>query len=630
MMESAHHRPDPDDGEQIAASEFDRLLSSVTTDRATEHGCGAAYEALEDSEERYRYTIALSPLIAWTADALGGLLHVDARGLALTGSTLDALRGERFLALVHAEDRTQMTARWRNNATLGDPVDQELRIRLHDGTYRWHRMRAAPRRDAHGAILRWYGTIEDVHERKLADEAVRWAAGHDQLTGAVSRGAFYDGLHDAVTAAARHDQHVALLLLDLDNFKQINDQFGHDVGDALLKEVAARLARAVEAPMMVGRVGGDEFTLFVARPDQPSLTAAVAKALAVFDQPFHSGEIRYPCRSSVGVAFYPAHGGDAETLRKNADLALYDAKAAGGGGVRYFHNALRLQMQQRLSMLSMARDALQRDRIMPYYQPKIDLRTDAITGFEALLRWNHDSRGVQLPGSIAAAFEDPDLAIRLGARMQERVIADIRRWRRRGLVFGRIAINASAAEFRDGTFGSRLLRSLADAHVPASCIELEITETVILSHNANHVLGIISELSAAGITIALDDFGTGYASLTHLKQFPVDVLKIDRSFIAELNDQCDGAIVRAIVGLGRNLGIKTVAEGIETESQRARLFSRGCAEGQGNLFSLPVPAAKVPQLLKSSGSRSKPRDRRSGQGRRSTDQVGQDKVHWHA
>lgn len=418
-MESAHHGMNSDAAGRDADSVTDVVFGMSEAAKLVPQRIGETSDlACEDSEERYRYIVALSPLIAWNADALGGLLDVDARGLELAGSTLDALRGERFLALVHPDDRERVTSRWRKNASLGNPIDQHVRIRLHDGTFRWHRARAAPRRDASGRIMRWYGTIEDVHDRKIADEAIRWAASHDQLTGLANRGAFYEGLRDAVRDASRHDHHVALILLDLDNFKQVNDQFGHEAGDALLKEVAARLSQVVAAPMLAGRVGGDEFTLFLARSDEAALDEAVSRALAIFDEPFRTVESSCTCRSSIGVAFYPAHGGDAETLRRNADLALYDAKGSGGGTARIFKAEMRLRMQQRLSMLSMARDALQGDRIVPYYQPKVDLRTDAITGFEALLRWRHDSQGIQLPGSIAAAFEDPDLAVRLGERMQ--------------------------------------------------------------------------------------------------------------------------------------------------------------------------------------------------------------------
>ena len=577
--------------------------------------------ALQESEERYHYTIALSPLVAWTADAIGGILEVDDRGLELTGLSFEEARGRGFFKAVHPDDRAGVAAMWRQNATLGHPIDNDVRMRLADGSYRWHRSRAAPRRAPSGKILRWYGTIEDIHDRKLAADAIRWAAEHDGLTGVWNRGAFYKGLEAAIASAAAEGSDVALLLFDLDNFKQVNDQFGHDIGDALLRDVASRLTRAAGDPMMAGRLGGDEFALFLARPDPQQLATSVKQAIAAFERPFRHGEITYYCRSSIGLALYPAHGAEGETLRKNADLALYDAKVAGGGAVRTFRSELRLNMQARLSMLSVARHALERDRIIPFYQPKFDLRTARVTGFEALLRWTHPGHGLQFPGAISAAFDDPELAVAIGERIQERVIADVRGWLDRGLGFGRVAINASAAEFRSTDFAVRLLERLAQKNVPATCVELEVTESVFLSHDAGHVRRIIATLSEAGVSIALDDFGTGFASLAHLKQFHVDVLKIDRSFVSQLPDDCDGAIVRAIVGLGRSLGITTVAEGIETIAQRDLLLADGCDLGQGFLFSKAIRASEVPGLLQRQEVVNPPRDRRSGPGRRRRDGV---------
>jgi len=547
-------------------------------------------------EERYRYTIALSPLVAWTAWPNGDILDIDEPGLARTGLSLGEVRGQGFFAVVHPDDRQHVATMWRRNASLGHDIDNEVRMRMRDGSYRWHRSRAAPLKDASGKILRWYGTIEDIHDRKLAADSIRWAAEHDGLTGIWSRAAFLAGLDTVVHRAAEAGSEVALVLFDLDNFKQVNDQFGHDTGDALLKDVAARLSGAAAAPAMVGRLGGDEFALFLARPDTARLIAAINQAVAALDAPFRYEAVTYHCRSSVGVALYPADGAESDTLRKNADLALYDAKGVGGGALRYFRGELRQQMQERLSMLSIARDALDRDVILPYYQPKIDLRTGRIAGFEALLRWNHPAHGVQSPATIAVAFDDPELAIALGERMQDKVLADVRAWRERGLNTGRIAINASAMEFRSADFAIKLIARLAAFGVPATSIELEITEGVFFDNSDAHVLRIISTLREAGFTIALDDFGTGYASLAHLKQFPVDVLKIDRSFV-DAPSACDWTIVRAIIGLGKGLGIRTVAEGVETIERRDALLNDGCDFGQGYLFSAPVAGAAVADLL---------------------------------
>jgi len=584
------------------SDDVDAVLFDVPGLRVTEPDDTGEARALRlertsrELEERYRYTIALSPLVAWTAWPNGDILDIDEPGLARTGLSLGEVRGQGFFAAVHPDDRQKVAMMWRRNASLGHDIDNEVRMRMRDGSYRWHRSRAAPLKDPSGKILRWYGTIEDIHDRKLAADAVRWAAEHDGLTGIWARAAFLAGLDRAVDSAAEAGSEVALVLFDLDNFKQVNDQFGHDTGDALLKDVAARLSDVAEPPAMVGRLGGDEFALFLARPDTKQLIAAIDRAVAAFDAPFQHEAVTYHCRSSIGVSLYPADGVESATLRKNADLALYDAKAEGGGTLRYFRGALRLQMQQRLSMLSIARDALDRDLILPYYQPKIDLRTGRIVGFEALLRWNHAGRGVQSPATIAVAFDDPELAIALGERMQEKVLADIRGWRERGLNTGRIAINASAMEFRGADFAIKLLSRLAAFGVPASCIELEITEGVFLDNSDAHVRRIISTLKDEGVTIALDDFGTGYASLAHLKQFPVDVLKIDRSFV-DAPSASDWTIVRAIIGLGKGLGIKTVAEGIETVERRDALSDDGCDFGQGYLFSAPVTSVAVADLL---------------------------------
>jgi len=568
-----------------------------------------------ESDERYRYTVALSSLIAWTADPLGGILDVDDHGLQITGLTLRSARGEGFFKAVHPDDRQKIAMMWRRNASLGRPIDNEVRMRMTDGSFRWHRSRAAPRRLPSGEILRWYGTIEDIHERKLAADAVQWAADHDGLTGIWGRAAFFTALEDAIEQAASANSQVALLLLDVDDFKQINDQFGHDVGDLLLKDVAARLSAGSARSTMAGRLGGDEFALFLARPNAAELLAAIDEAVSTLDLPFRHDTLTLQCRTSIGVALYPADGAESDTLRKNADLALYAAKAQGGGVLRQFQGEMRLKMQQRLSMLTIARDALDRDLILPYYQPKVDLRTDEIIGFEALLRWNHEGRGVQTPASIAAAFDDPLIAIAIGERMQDTVFADMRAWLEAGVAFKRIAINASAAEFYRADYAGKLLGRLKTAGLPPTCLEIEITESVILNNNSAQVAQLTAELRAAGITIALDDFGTGYASLAHLKEFAVDVLKIDRSFVSTPTTS-DSAIVRAIVGLGSALDIRTVAEGVETAAQRDALLQIGCDIGQGYLFSTPVAASAVAELINATPQH-QPRDRRTGIGRRS-------------
>jgi diguanylate cyclase (GGDEF)-like protein/PAS domain S-box-containing protein len=573
--------------------------------------------ALADVEERYRYTIALSPLIPWIADANGRLIDLDERGWRCIGLSREACMGSGFLAAVHVDDRPLVLGTWRLAQATGSHLDYEIRLQGVDGSHQWHRIRAAPRYSAAGSVLCWYGTIEDIHDRKLAHEAARWAADHDGLTGLWNRSAFMRGLRNALAEAQSGQKEVALLLIDLDEFKGLNDQHGHGAGDALLKEVARRLDHVGDDTAMAGRLGGDEFALFLVTSGADQLEEALAHLQEHLAIPYYLEDHSHICHASIGIAVYPGQGDDADTLYKNADLALYEAKNAGMNACR-FQSSMRAGLQMRLSQLSVARDVLDRKKVMPFYQPKIDLASGQILGFEALLRWQHDTRGVQMPASIKAAFEDADLAIGLDERMFDLLALDIAGWLRSDVPFGRVAFNVSSPEFRREGFADRLLARLQRSGIPASTLELEVTESVFIGRSPEKVLSIFTQLRAAGLTIALDDFGMGYASLAHLKQFPIDVLKIDCSFVQALDTLTNEAIVKAIVGLGTSLGITTVAEGIETEDQADRLHRTGCDLGQGYLFSRAVPAHEVPGLFTAMAPGWRPKERRSYVDRRSS------------
>jgi diguanylate cyclase (GGDEF)-like protein/PAS domain S-box-containing protein len=556
--------------------------------------------ALMESEQRYRYTIELGGQIPWGADADGRIIDVGGRWPALTGLSPEQTLANGPAAAFHPDDVKPTAVVWYECVRTGEPFDAEYRLRLREGGWRWHRSRAAALRADDGSILRWYGTIEDVHDRKTAEDEVRWTAGHDGLTGLSNRMRFTKRLHETLEAADERGAEAGLLLLDIDHFKHVNDQLGHDAGDELLRVVAERLREAVADPENIGRLGGDEFAVLVPGiRTSADLIAAGERVLNSLNRPFsHAGQL-HDCRASIGAAMFPRHGQNADELLKSADIALYDAKAAGRGGVRIFRSGMRAELQRRASMVSLARYAIEQERIVPFYQPKIELASGRIAGFEALLRWEHPRLGLQFPATIASAFEDIELALALSDRMFAQVIADIRGWMDAGIGFGRVAVNASAAEFQHDDFAERLLERLAAAGVPPSSLELEITETVFLGRGSESVERALKRLSAAGVTIALDDFGTGFASLSHLKHFPVDVIKIDRSFVSELSKGGDdAAIVRAVIGLGRSLSIITVAEGIETKAQAERLCSEGCDLGQGYLFGKAREAAHVPLIIR--------------------------------
>ena len=560
-----------------------------------------AERALRDSEERYRYTVQLSSQITFTAEASGDGIAFDNRWSSVTGLEHDAGSFEWQNAL-KPDDLAETMTKWAQSLKTGCPFDHEHLLRLKDGSFRWFRTRAAPHKNDSGDVERWYGTAEDIHERKLSELDVQWLASHDELTHLPNRSSFNAAIAEAIALAGEGGWDVGLLVLDIDNFKHVNDMFGHDVGDALLQAFAQRIAPV--APHFA-RLGGDEFAVLVPRVEENSDVEEAARSiLALLHEPIVVGDTALECRSSIGCATYPQHGNNAGELLKSADIALYAAKASGSHSARTFESAMRLELQARSSMLSLAKAALRENTIQPYYQPKVDLLSGRIVGFEALARWVHPRLGLQLPATIKAAFDHQELSVALGEKMLTDVIAQMSDWLNRGLDFGKIAVNASPAEFTTGRYADRLLERLLSAGIDVGFIEVEVTETVFLGKGADAVGCALDTLSAAGVSIALDDFGTGFASLTHLHQYPVDVIKIDQSFVRDIcDDPRQAAISAAIIGLGGTLGMDVIAEGIETGGQADLLLSQGCRYGQGFLFGEAVRAQKAESLLLAEGYR---------------------------
>jgi diguanylate cyclase (GGDEF)-like protein len=441
--------------------------------------------------------------------------------------------------------------------------------------------------------------VEDIHENKLAEERLRWAAYHDDLTNLPNRRLFQERLQQTLDKAADAQSKVGLLALDLDNLKAINDRFGHDAGDALLQEFAARLSDVVSNTDTVARLGGDEFAIILTDVLSENDVTRKAKAiLAHTQEPLRYRGRALDCRTSIGGALSVGSGITVNELRKQADLALYHCKTVGRGTFQMFHPSMRDEAQKTTSALEIARQAVTSDWIVPFYQPKIDLASGRLDGFEALLRWRHPRTGIHAPEMIAPALDDSELGRAIGARMLSSVLRDLCVWLDAGLETGRVAVNASSAEFRHGDYAERILEELGRFRLPTSCLEIEVTESVFLGRSARSVERALRNLSTAGVTIALDDFGTGYASLTHLKQFPVHVIKLDRSFINDMEtDESDAAIVEAVLNLGQSLGIKVVAEGVETAAQASLLRAHGCDVGQGYHFGHPMPSSDVPRFI---------------------------------
>jgi diguanylate cyclase (GGDEF)-like protein/PAS domain S-box-containing protein len=495
--------------------------------------------------------------------------------------------------IMASEDLVQVAAAVDHAVLEHKSFDVTYRLNSADGSERWVQERGRAYYDGDKPKF-LEGFIWDISDAKCAEAHARWIANHDALTALPNRVLLQETVEVKIAAP---NPEFAIVLLDVDDFKRTNDTLGHAAGDTLLQEFATRLTSVVGAGGLVARLGGDEFAILVEAADLDTIMDLGKRIFEALSMPIRDSLGPLACSASVGASIFGVHGRNWTELLKHADIALYAAKAAGRGNLKVFSNSMRNEIQARTSMLSLAGSAIENSRIIPYYQPQVDLKSGDVVGFEALLRWQDVSGSLRLPETISAAFDDPILATQLSHRMIERVVGDMRSWLDDGVSFGHVAINASPAEFRTGDFADRLLQKLHRLNVPPHLLHVEVTETVFLGRGSRYVEEALKTLNGAGVCIALDDFGTGYASLLHLAQYPVRVLKIDRSFVRRMvSSNDDDAIIQAVIGLGHSLRMKVVAEGVETLEQEVRLRAKGCNFGQGFLYAQAMPAADVAAL----------------------------------
>ena len=446
----------------------------------------------------------------------------------------------------------------------------------------------------------WVATFEDITEWQLAQEQISHMARHDALTNLPNRTLFREQLEQALRLVKRSDQ-LAVLCLDLDHFKEINDSLGHPIGDALLMEVGRRLGECVTDNDTVARLGGDEFAIVQFCKDcDPSAVALLASHIVErISEPYTIAGHQLVIGVSIGISLAPEDGKNPDELLKKADLALYRAKADGRGTYRFFETGMDARAQARRLLELDLRAALQRSEFEVHYQPIRDIAKDKVVAFEALVRWNHPLRGMIPPVNFIPLAEETGLIVPLGDWVLRQACTDAAGWSQDV----DIAVNLSPVQFKNPNLVSPVKAALEASGLPAHRLELEITESVLLQ-NSETTLAVLHELRGFGVRISLDDFGTGYSSLSYLRSFPFDKIKIDRSFVTELATREDSmAIVRAVTGLGKSLGIVTTAEGVETDEQFDLLRREGCTQAQGYLFSKPRPAAEVEDML------SKPRQR---------------------
>ncbi len=555
------------------------------------HDRRQAQDALKTSEERLRLAMQAGRMIAWEQDLETGYITRSANAIELLGIGSCSL--SELIERMPPEDRIARDRFIERVSAIGCDTF-EFRFQLENGKTLWlasRGERAGPNRIV--------GVTFDITDRKAAEEEVWRSANHDALTGLPNRALFLRCLELALETAQLHGGSVSLLMIDLDDFKDVNDTLGHDAGDSLLRETAARLSAMVQEQDTVARLGGDEFAVLTIDSSGPSRAMSLGESIIKsLRQPFVYAGRTLVSRASIGMAVFPDHDVEPTELLKDADIALYRAKAEGRGRVVSYSSEMRLIAEQRLALGRDVREAISRDEFVPFYQPKVCLVSGRIVGLEALARWQHPDKGTLTPTAFGAVFDDPELAPLIGRSLIGRIASDMRRWLDSGYDLGRVAFNLSSVEFNQPNLAEEVLRILDRAKVPVKHFEIEVTEKVLLDAQADLVAETLETFHRHGVQIALDDFGTGYASLTHLKRFPVDHIKVDHSFIADLEqDEDDAAIVAAVIGLAHSLGLHVTAEGVETEGQVERLRQLGCHSAQGYIYAKPMSASEVAVLF---------------------------------
>ena len=441
--------------------------------------------------------------------------------------------------------------------------------------------------------------FDRADEKTKADERIEYLASHDSLTNLPNREMFNGMLRRAIDGAARYQRRFALLFIDLDRFKVINDSLGHDAGDMLLVEIGGRLRRALRSTDVVARLGGDEFVVILEETAERHEVEHIAgELLSVLSQPLQLSGHECQTTASIGIAIYPSDGTDMQTLTKNADMAMYLAKEDGKNGFRFFTKEIKTQSIERLTLESALRRALERDQFSLHYQPKIDMASGQITGVEALLRWNHPDLGTVSPGQFIPLAEETGLIVPIGRWVLEEACAQNMAWQRRGLRPVTMAVNLSPRQFADPHLLHDVDEALLASGMSPVLLQLEVTESMVM-RNVSRAIRVLDAIQGRGIRLAIDDFGTGYSSMSLMKQFPIDTIKIDRSFVRDLPvDSEDQAIAQAIISMGKALGMTVIAEGVETVEQETFLRNHACDEMQGFLFSEPLPARQMADLLR--------------------------------
>jgi diguanylate cyclase (GGDEF)-like protein/PAS domain S-box-containing protein len=570
-----------------------RLIDDVLARKRTE-------KALQESEQRFRQLVAMSSDWYWEQDEHLRFVAVTGDFAEKSGIAVERILGktrwEFVSGLADSESGREHIATLESHAPFRN---LEYRAIDDNGDERWFCISGQPMFDDGGRFTGYRGTGSDITARKITEQRVHHVAQHDVLTGLPNRSLLQDRLGQAVAYATRSGHPVWVMLIDLDRFKFVNDSMGHKAGDVLLMTVAARLRSSLRDTDTVARLSGDEFVVILSQhEDQPLSHDIVQRVMDSVAQPVMLGPKEFFVTCSIGVAAYPSDGTPPDSLIEHADIAMYRAKKLGRNNFQFYTPAMNEESLERVRIESALRNALERNEFVLHYQPQVDLQTGQIVGMEALIRWKHPELGMVPPNRFIGVAEDTGLIVPIGAWVMRTACAQNKAWQDAGLGRLRVAVNLSARQFSAAELLPGIEQVLLDTGLDPSCLELELTESLFMS-DVTPAVELLHRMKSLGIQLSIDDFGTGYSSFSYLSRFPIDVLKIDRSFVNDITiDANDAAIVASIIALAHNLRLSVIAEGVETAEQLDYLRHQGCDEMQGYYFSRPLPAHEFEQLLR--------------------------------
>jgi diguanylate cyclase (GGDEF)-like protein/PAS domain S-box-containing protein len=532
-------------------------------------------------------------------DPNNSIIFANSAFCRITGYSLEEVMGRNCRFMQNGDHEQIELKMIRTALAKNQEIHVVVRNYRKDGSMFWNDLSISPVPDEYGVVTHFIGIINDITKQRSNQDQLAFRATHDELTGLPNRNLLNDRLPQALRQANRRENLVALLFLDVDHFKLINDSIGHSAGDKLLKGFAERLIGCVRAGDTVSRHGGDEFVLVLKDIEKASHVVTICENIfQSIGEPFFIQNHKIHATCSIGITLYPQDGGDAETLSKFADMALYRAKDLGRANFQFFSKEMNQRTLERVTLEGALRSAIINDQLTMNYQPLVNLDTGRIISLEALLRWYHPELGQVAPDRFIPVAEESGLINPIGEWVLNRACQDLRAWLDLGLPAVRVAINISPKQFRDAHLGDKIEAALLAMRLPPQMLTLEITETVLMQDTASSE-ATLRQLKRLGISLALDDFGTGYSSLSYLKRFPFDRVKIDRAFVRDIaNDADDAALCKTIIKMAHSLGIMVIAEGVESEDQCLFLRKNLCDEIQGYLFSRPLPAEQIERLLR--------------------------------